>query len=92
MEMKKLIAQDREMLLRQFAIDFNLPYAEVQAYTRATRLHPVRPLDSDDRRESESDEDSSFSSIGRLVLINDFLKGNFSLSEFSESESELISG
>jgi hypothetical protein len=58
MQIRKLVAEDKEVLLNQFAIDWGLDSAEVRAFTRARRIHPVRPYDGGERSESDEDEEA----------------------------------
>ena len=43
MKVKKLIEEDQEVVMRQFAIDWGLDVPEVRAWFRANRLAPIRP-------------------------------------------------
>ena len=47
MRVRKLVEEDKEVLLRQFAIDWGFDFPEARARCQAKKLHPARPGDDD---------------------------------------------
>ena len=60
MQVRKLVAEDKEVLLKQFANDWGLSIPEIKAWIGTRRLHPVRPDPDggDERREEIIDDEA----------------------------------
>ena len=58
MQIRKLVSEDKEVLLKQFAIDWGLGLPEVRAWFRANGRDLVRPGDSGDGRQEQRDEET----------------------------------
>lgn len=60
MQLKKLVAEDKEVLLKQFALDWGLSIPEIKAWIGTRKLHPVRPdPDGGDERREEFPDDEA---------------------------------